>query len=195
MEQNPSFLYSGSRPGGLSNLTLNAVRPLPASGGFSLVELLIVVSILGILAAIVLPYYQAHQQDARRAAAKDTLRIVRAQIELYKLEHNGLAPGFRGALPIDADVTLVNQLIGTTNSIGMASESRTPTEGYPFGPYLDRMPVNPFNGLSTVKYVPKDTPFADAADESTGWLYKRETADFRLNKRDADSSNVNYVDY
>ena len=153
------------------------------------------VSILGILAAIVLPYYQAHQQRAREAAAKDTLRIVRGQIELYKLEHNGLAPGFRGPLPIDAEVTLVNQLIGTTNSIGLASESRTPTEGYPLGPYLDRMPVNPFNGLATVKYVAKDTLFSTAANESTGWLYKRETADFRLNKRDADPSGVNYVDY
>ncbi|NLW85214.1 MAG: type II secretion system protein [Phycisphaerae bacterium] len=163
--------------------------------GFTLIELMIVVSILGILAAIVLPHFQSHQQQARQAAAKDTLRSARGQIQLYKLEHNGLAPGFRGTTPIDAAVTLVNQFVGTTRLDGMASPSRTPSAGYPFGPYLDRMPVNPFNGLSTVKYVAAATEFSAAADNATGWLYKRETGDFRLNKRDNDPEGVAYVDY
>ena len=97
--------------------------------GFTLIELMIVVSILGILAAIVLPHFQSHQQQARQAAAKDTLRSARGQIQLYKLEHNGLAPGFRGTTPIDAAVTLVNQFVGTTRLDGMASPSRTPSAG------------------------------------------------------------------
>ena len=65
--------------------------------GFSLVEILIVVAILGILAAIVLPEFQAHTQQAKEAAAKDNLRILRQQIELYAAQHNGLAPGYIGA--------------------------------------------------------------------------------------------------
>ncbi|RKY11715.1 MAG: hypothetical protein DRP65_03460, partial [Planctomycetota bacterium] len=44
---------------------------------FSLVELLIVVAILGILAAIVVPEFQTYTQQAKEAAAKDNLRILR----------------------------------------------------------------------------------------------------------------------
>lgn len=161
--------------------------------GFTLIELMIVVSILGILAAIVLPQIQNHQTRARQAAAKDVLRTVRGQIELYKFQHAGLAPGFRGTTPIDADVTLVNQFTGTTSIIGMASVSKIPTDGFPFGPYLNQMPINPFNGKSNVKYVAAASEFV--ADDTTGWLYKRETAEFRLNKTGADSDGVAYIDY
>ncbi len=61
---------------------------------FTLVEILIVVAILGILAAIVLPTFQDHVQQARESAAKDNLRILRNAIEVYAAQHNDVPPGY-----------------------------------------------------------------------------------------------------
>ena len=59
---------------------------------FTLIEILIVVSILGILSAIVFPEFQAQAQQSRESAAKDNLRILRNAIEIYAAEHNDI-PG------------------------------------------------------------------------------------------------------
>ena len=50
---------------------------------FSLIELIIVVAILGILAAIVLPIFQSHSEEAKEAASKDNLRILRNMVQFY----------------------------------------------------------------------------------------------------------------
>ena len=63
---------------------------------FTLVELLIVVAILGILAAMTLPILQGHITEAKESAAKDTLRIMRNAIEIYAAQHNGVPPGYPG---------------------------------------------------------------------------------------------------
>lgn len=48
-----------------------------AQYGFTLVELMIIVAILGILAAIALPEFQGHTQKARESTAKENLRLLR----------------------------------------------------------------------------------------------------------------------
>ena len=50
---------------------------------FSLVEILIVIATLGIIAAIIIPLVQGHTQQAKETAAKENLRRLRRQIELY----------------------------------------------------------------------------------------------------------------
>lgn len=155
---------------------------------------MIVVSILGILAAIVLPHFQDHVGQARRAAVKDMLQTIRGQIELYKLEHNRLAPGYVNTT--QATLTMLQyQFIGTSAVTGMATISKVPAGSFLYGPYLDKMPRNPFNDLPTIKYVASATAFADAADNSSGWLYKKETAEFRLNKTGNDPDGVAYINY
>src|ERR1017187_3807990 len=54
---------------------------------FTLVEILIVVIILGILAAIVIPQFTEASNDARISALQSDLQTCRSQFELYKVQH------------------------------------------------------------------------------------------------------------
>ena len=67
--------------------------------GFSLVELIIVVAVLGIMAAIIVPQFQSHSTQAKKAVAKDSLRILRGAIELYTAQHGGVPPGYENDDP------------------------------------------------------------------------------------------------
>src|SRR3954447_18643882 len=60
--------------------------------GFTLVEILIVVIILGILAAIVIPQFTNASQDARKNSLTSQLQTIRSQVELYKLQHLDKTP-------------------------------------------------------------------------------------------------------
>ncbi len=55
--------------------------------GFTLIEILIVVVILGILAAIVIPQFTNASQDAQVSAVKSQLQTIRSQIELYRVKN------------------------------------------------------------------------------------------------------------
>lgn len=54
--------------------------------GFTLIEILIVVVILGILAAIVIPQFTDASEEANESAAKSTLQTVRGQVELCRVK-------------------------------------------------------------------------------------------------------------
>ncbi len=64
---------------------------------FTLIEILIVVVILGILAAIVIPQFTDASEDAMDASVRSTLQTIRSQIELYNIQnpataYDGLTP-------------------------------------------------------------------------------------------------------
>ena len=64
--------------------------------GFTLIEILIVVVILGILAAIIIPQFTDAAQDASAASARSQLQTMRSQIELYRVQNNGQIPASDG---------------------------------------------------------------------------------------------------
>jgi len=162
---------------------------------FTLVEVILVVTILSILAALVVPTLQGHIATARQSAAKDSLSIMRTQIELYKLQHGGTPPGYvnGSGAPI---ATLQLQFTGTTTVMGLASPSTVPTDPFLYGPYIKKLPENPFNDLSNIAYVAEATAFSDAVDgTSSGWLYRKETGEFKLNWTGTDSEGTYFYDY
>lgn len=163
--------------------------------GFTLVELMIVVSILGILAAIVIPEFQGHAAQSRESAIKSSLHTVRCQIELYKIQHNGLNPGYWSSMAVSGN-NLYYQFVGTSKLNGTSVASKTPAGDYLYGPYLVELPKNPFNGLSTITVVADGTTnFSAAANDNSGWLYERTTGTFKINKSGTDSNGVAYTDY
>ena len=89
--------------------------------GFTLVEILIVVIILGILAAIVIPQFTNASTDAKKSAVASTLQSLRGAIELYKINNNDTPP------------TALTVLTTTAGK----------------GPYLAVPPVNPATGDTT----------------------------------------------
>jgi prepilin-type N-terminal cleavage/methylation domain-containing protein len=64
--------------------------------GFTLVELVVVVMILGILAAVAAPKLLGTSKRATDNGAKQTLAVVRDAIERYAAEHGGTLPGADG---------------------------------------------------------------------------------------------------
>jgi prepilin-type N-terminal cleavage/methylation domain-containing protein len=59
--------------------------------GFTLIELMIVVAIIGILAAIAIPNFMNYQCKARQSEAKSNLGAIRVAQETYMAENNTYA--------------------------------------------------------------------------------------------------------
>src|SRR3954452_22127350 len=69
-----------------------AMKTYRTRKGFTLIEILIVVIILGILAAIVIPQFSSASSNARKASLQSTVQTLRSQIALYKLQHGDTLP-------------------------------------------------------------------------------------------------------
>lgn len=137
---------------------------MKATRGFTLVEILIVVVILGILAAIVVPQFTQASTEAKLNSLCSNLQSLRSQIELYKVQHNDHAPGNTIAAGVEtpAVASFEAQMTETTTIDGATSGSKVRDATNAYGPYLERVPENPFNNQKGV---------AVAAGATVGWLY------------------------
>jgi general secretion pathway protein G len=136
---------------------IHARRASPNSGrrGFTLVEVLIVVVLMAILAAVVIPTVSDGTTQAKKGAIASDLRILRSQIELYKQQHTSQTP------------TRLDLLTQKTNLAGQAGT----TAAFTLGPYIREIPVNPYTGSAKVTAAATNPPTAASGAADAGWFY------------------------
>ena len=117
--------------------------------GFTLKELFIVAVILCVIAAIVVPQFGMAKSKAKVTEMLSRLQTVRAQLELYQIQHNQSLPSaenFQTALTTVTDVNGKPWIDSVTS-------------GHPYGPYMRKIPENPFTGGNSI-------------DGTGDWLYR-----------------------
>jgi general secretion pathway protein G len=130
--------------------------------GFTLVEILIVVVILGILAAIVIPQFTEASTEAKLSSLCTDLQTLRSQIQLYKIQHNDIAPTFAN---FTAQMTAQTDINGAP--------------GTDYGPYVQKIPVNQFNNVyaTAAKIHGKLDNSTTTGDNFGSWEYDQTTGD------------------
>ena len=140
-------------------------------GGFTLIEVLIVVVIMAVLAATIIPQFSTSTKDARESAQKYNLQSLRTQLELYKAQHGGAYP---------TGTNNLEQLTKATNTAGAVSTNGQVDATHPYGPYVTgALPVQPFSGLNTVILdtgMAGTTPTATASPGG-GWIFRAATGE------------------
>lgn len=139
--------------------------------GFTLIELVVVIMILGILAGVAAPKLLSVSSDATDNGLKQTLSIIRDAVELYAADNGGLLPPCT-ATGTDFRNALVPFIRGTFPSA-------------PIGPAqnFDVTPTGP--GATLADAVP-----------TAGWKFNTDDGTFICNYGDATTSDaaVNYDD-
>lgn len=134
---------------------MHAVRKNVAKG-FTLVEILIVVVILGILAAIVVPQFTNAANESRVGNIATQVATLESQLELFAARNNGSYPD------LETDGWGTSADVGTMVGDG----------------YLKEVPVNPFSNNSDINAWDSDgvsDSFVIYTDDVEGWYYDATT--------------------
>ena len=103
----------------------NRVHTRESIRGFTLIELMVVVAILAILAAVVAPRVMDRPEQARISAAKNNIRALRSALDMYKLDNHGYPSTDQG---LEA----------------LASEPDSDPRPTNWNRYMDRIPLDPW---------------------------------------------------
>src|SRR3954447_20590461 len=121
--------------------------------GFSLIELVVVLVIIGLLAAVAVSRLGRMVESTNDVALQRDLQTLRKAIETYSAEH--------GAYPTAANVA--SQLTGYTDAAG--NLSATKVDPFVYGPYLREVPPVPTGTARGSRGI------AAAPGAGVGWVY------------------------
>jgi prepilin-type N-terminal cleavage/methylation domain-containing protein len=149
---------------------------------FSLVELVIVIVIIGVLAAIAVPRLSRGATSAGENALSANLTAMRSAIELFYAEHGQTYPAL---------AKFEDALTKYSNAAGSTFGDRDTATGVIYGPYLRAIPPLPV-GTNKGK-----TAGVATLGEDGGWVYDATKGTVKANCADAevDSNNKKYNTY
>jgi general secretion pathway protein G len=162
---------------------------------FTMIEVLIVVVLLAVLAAIVLPSLSKGTTMAKESSLAFDLNLLRRFVLVYKSHHLEVSPGYPGgvATATPTDQAFRDQAMLSSNAFGQTAAIGT--AGFNRGPYLSKVPVNPFNNKDTVQMVANGQAFPAEADDSHGWVCKPETGEIRPDNTGSAADGTRYYDF
>lgn len=143
--------------------------------GFTLIELMIVVAIIGILAAVAIPKFSDMLEKAREGATKGNVGAIKSAITIYYGDQNGTWP---------------TSIDPSSNSV--------------FSKYLSIVPAvkvtHAFSGststLSGTSSVLTSTTAAPTLSNTTdGWIYNTASGDIWVNNNQTDTRGTAYSSY
>lgn len=175
--------------------------------GFTLVELLIVVIILAILAAIVIPQFSNATTDTQESALDTNLGSLRNAIELYKAQHvtypgavattggTCASPGVKGTGAVNEAQAMFDHLLMYSDKDGNTCSIGDPVT-FKYGPYVRKaLPVDPIKQkgsvVAEVVVTATGAPIAPSADTG-GWAYDTKSGQIVMNSNANDSKGKAY---
>lgn len=119
--------------------------PRSLDHGFTLLELIVVIVIIGVVAAIAIPRFGLAAENAKLSAMRASAAELQKAIDLYSNDHEGRSPAHIADWSIDYDqVNLGRRLTEPTDLDGSLGSGS-------FGPYLVAIPANPFGGCGQIR--------------------------------------------
>ncbi len=165
--------------------------------GVSIIEVILVVLLLGLVAALTVPRFSRASSADVEPDVRVPLSVLRNGIEMYYFDH-GAYPGQNsdGTDPAGSAAAFQSQLTKFTDEAGRVADRRD--ERHQFGPYL-RAGIPPClvppnrgqTGVAMVTTRPGYLPEATTA----GWVYNCQTGDIVMNSDAVDAEDMAYDQY
>lgn len=148
------------------------IRDAKTRTAFTLVELVVVVMILGIIAAIAAPKIFGTSHNATDNGVRYTLRAIRTAIETYAADHNGALPGADGS-----DTTFKNDIMP-----------------YLRGNEFPKCPVDAARYNDVHIMSGNEQPGTSSTVGTHSWCYNYETGEFYINSTEVSRDGTTTYD-